>query len=237
MTASEAQRAYVLHRRPFRETSLLAELFADGSGRVGMVARGARKPGKGATPLEPFRPLWVSWGGRGELRTLKRVEPGGGGVGLRGEPLYLGFYLNELLLRLCPRFDPYPRLFTAYEETLARLAGDGPEVALRRFETVLLQELGVGPDWTRCAACGSAVVPEESYLWVEEQGVLCRACGEEGPTCSGAAVRFLGGAEPPAGEVALREARDLMRRALAPYLGSRPLESRQLLRALRRGGS
>ena len=233
----EAHTAYILHRRPFRETSLLVELFTADAGRVGVVARGGRKPRKGATPLEPFRPLWATWRGRGELPTLGAVESGGPPAALHGEALYLGLYLNEVLVRLCPRFEPYPGLFRAYGQTLERLTGEAPEVALRRFEAVLLRELGVGPDWSRCAGCGAEVSPGTRYTWAEEQGVLCPACGRAGPGFSGEAVRFLGGGDPPGDPTVRREARDLMRRALAPYLGPRPLESRELLRALRRGGA
>jgi len=231
----EAHTAFILHRRPYRETSLLVELFSEDAGRVGVVARGARKPRKGATPLEPFRPLRVSWSGRGELRSLRTSEAAGAATGLRGEALYLGFYLNELLLRLCPRFDPYPRAFAAYRQTLTALAEGGRDRPLRAFEAGLLGELGLAPDWERCAGCGAAVRDHGAYAWEPELGLLCGGCTAGRRPFSGRAVRSLaaGGSEPGADE--RRQARDLMRAALAPHLGPRPLESRQLLRALRRG--
>jgi DNA repair protein RecO (recombination protein O) len=231
----ETHTAYILHRRPYRETSLLVELFTEAAGRVGVVARGARKPRKGATPLEPFRPLHVSWAGRGELRSLRGAEPAGPPAALRGEALYLGFYVNELLLRLCPRFDPYPRAFGAYRETLAALAGGGRDRPLRAFEAGLLRELGVAPDWGRCARCGTAVVPEAAYAWEPEAGVVCGACTYGQRPYSGTAVLGLEAAGGELGPENRRQARDLMRAALAPHLGTRPLESRELLRALRRG--
>jgi len=233
---SEAHSAFILHRRPYRETSLLVELFSLDTGRVGAVARGGRKPRKGATPLEPFQPLRVSWGGRGDLRTLRGAEAEGRAVPLTGEALYLGFYVNELLLRLCPRFDPYPRVFSAYSATLEALSGGERDAALRRFETGLLQELGLAPEWDRCGGCGTAVEAEAHYGWEAEQGPLCAGCAWHGRPYRGSTLLFLAGRAPEDAEVR-RQARDLMRAALGPHLGSRPLESRTLLRSVRQQGS
>ncbi|MFA9461722.1 DNA repair protein RecO [Thiohalorhabdus methylotrophus] len=235
MTATEPQNAYILHRRPYRETSLLVELFAERDGRVGVVARGGRKPRKGGTVLEPFRPLRASWAGRSELRSLGNVEPAGRALVLGGEALYLGFYLNELLVRLCPRFDPYPRMFRIYESALAALAAGERDQPLRAFERCLLQDLGLAPDWGHCAGCGVAVSGDNAYAWEAEQGLLCETCSHGAAPFSGHSVRFISGVEEAPDPEARRQARDLMRKALAPHLGSRPLESRALLRSLRRG--
>lgn len=235
---SEAtDRAFVLHRRPYRETSLLVELLTADHGRVGVVARGGRRGRKGAgSGLEPYRPLRVAWRGKGELKTLAGVEPAGAPPRLAGETLYLGFYLNELLLRTTARFDPHPRLAAGYEATLQRLSAGLAERALRAFEAHLLDELGVGPDWTACAGCGATVSAEQSYAFQAEMGLLCPACAPGRTPFSGAGALAL--RQPPEDipESALRPARDLARAALAPHLGDRPLESRQLLRSLRDKG-
>ncbi|HKL77216.1 MAG TPA: DNA repair protein RecO [Gammaproteobacteria bacterium] len=236
---TEADSAFILHRRPYRETSLLVELFTRGSGRVGVIARGARKPRKGATPMEPFRPLQATWTGRGDLRTLRTAEPEGTAVIAAGEALYLGFYVNELLLRLCPRFDPYPRVFNAYTATLAALAAGEREAALRRFETGLLRELGLAPEWERCAGCGAAVTAEAACDWEAERGPLCPACAPAPGRVPGRVLLYLARGGEGDAEVR-RRARDLMRAVLAPHLGPRPLESRTLLRSARQhrpGGS
>ncbi len=229
----ELEAAFVLHRAPYGETSLRVELFAEGSGRLGAVARGGRRPRRGTAALEPFRPFRVHWSGGGELRTLRGWEPGGASVALRGQALYLGFYLNELLLRLCARFDPYPRVFAAYRETLAALAEGGQDRALRLFEAGLLRELGLAPDWDRCGACQSPIIPEEYYAWEPEMGLTCHACARKERAFSGRAIGALK-SEEELGWPERREARDLMRVAMAPYLGSRPLASRALLRSAAR---
>src|SRR5512138_566209 len=105
------QPAYLLHRRPYRETSLLIEAFTAGSGRIALIAKGARGGRKGnAAILQPFQPLLISWTQRGEVGTLTAVEPREQALALHGTTLFSGFYLNELLMRLLARNDPHPEL-------------------------------------------------------------------------------------------------------------------------------
>jgi DNA repair protein RecO (recombination protein O) len=117
---------YVLHSYPFRETSLVIEVFTRHRGRLGLVARGARRPRSALRgTLLAFQPLTLVWGGKSELRTLHSAEWQGGVPQLQGLGLMCGFYLNELLLRLLPREDPHEALFDAYAQSLVRLgAGD-----------------------------------------------------------------------------------------------------------------
>ena len=231
----DPETVFVLHRRPYGETSLLVELFAEQSGRVGTVARGGRKPRRGSLPLEPFRPFRASWSGRGGLRTLRGWEPAEGSPGMAGQSLYLGFYLNELLMRLCARFDPYPRVFAAYRETLNALAEGGRDRPLRLFEAGLLRELGLAPDWDRCGGCGRPVREEDRFAWEPRIGLACGDCTSGERPFSGGAVRLLL-EEREAGRVERRQVRDLMRAAMAPHLGPRPLASRELLRSVARTG-
>src|SRR5437762_1362429 len=113
----DAQPALVLHSYPFRETSLVIEVFTRDFGRVALVARGARRPRSALRGvLLAFQPLLVSWSGKGELYTLIRAEWHGAYQPLRGLSLICGFYLNELLLKLLPRHDAHERLFDTYAE-------------------------------------------------------------------------------------------------------------------------
>src|SRR3990167_3982988 len=100
------QSAYVLHRRSYRETSFLVELFTLDHGRVTVAAKGARKA-KSSTQglLQPFTPLMVSWSGKGELMTLVQADAHGEVRGLKGDALFAGFYLNELLTALLQKWD------------------------------------------------------------------------------------------------------------------------------------
>ncbi|HCA26585.1 MAG TPA: DNA repair protein RecO, partial [Betaproteobacteria bacterium] len=114
----DAQPAYVLHSYPYRETSLVAEVFSRHHGRLALVARGARRPRSPVRgQLLAFQPLQLSWFGKNELRTLHQAEWVGGLTPPQGMGLICGFYLNELLLKLLPRDDPHEQLFLHYQET------------------------------------------------------------------------------------------------------------------------
>ncbi len=115
-------RGYVLHSYPYRETSLILQVWTEKHGRLGLVAKGARRP-KSSTRsvLTPFQLLSLSWFGRGELRTLKTAEPASPCTPLGGQSLLSAFYLNELLLKLTHRDDPHEGLFAAYDEAITQL--------------------------------------------------------------------------------------------------------------------
>jgi DNA repair protein RecO (recombination protein O) len=119
----ELEFAYVLHARSYRETSQLLEVFTPGHGRVGLLARGSRRP---KSPfrglLNPFQPLRLSWSGRGELGSLRQVELAGIASAPSGNLLMAGFYVNELILKLLQRNDPHPGLFTHYASLIGRMA-------------------------------------------------------------------------------------------------------------------
>ncbi len=225
------QPAWVLHRRPYRDSSLLLELFTAQHGRISLVGRGARRRARGgsaAALLQPFVPLLVSFSGRGELGTLTGCEPAGPGAALRGERLFSAMYLNELLLRMLHRHDPHPRLFAGYAEALDELAGDAPaEPPLRRFELLLLDELGYGFELDRDGRSGEPLAPQAYYAFDPEYGLVAAAAGQPG-ALAGALLQRVAGGEYD-GE-ARATARALLRQALAAHLGPEPLRSRALFR-------
>lgn len=219
--------AYVLHARPFGDTSLLLEVFTASHGRVGLIAKGARAPkSRKRVLLQVLQPLLISWRESGELGTLTAVEAAAGAVTLSGEPLFCAWYANEILIRLCTRQQPHPQLFSAYARLLLRL-GDDAEAALRAFEMALLEELGYGlqmPD---------PLATEASYCFEPGTGFRLAVPGDDRDAVfTGAALRHLEQDQLELPEH-YREARRLLRMALRPLLGQKPLESASLLRALR----
>ncbi|MDR0564817.1 MAG: DNA repair protein RecO, partial [Azoarcus sp.] len=138
------QPARVLHTLPWRETSLIAEVFTRNHGRLALVAKGARRPmSEMRGVLMAFQPLLIGWSGAGEVKTLTHGEWRGAHPPLTGRALLCGYYLNELLLKLTAREDPHPALFDAFEATLAALRQEeNLPPLLRRFELTLLRELG-----------------------------------------------------------------------------------------------
>jgi len=168
----EHEPGYVLHSYPYKETSLLVETFSLRWGRVGLLARGARRPRSAMRGmLLAFHRLRLSWRASSELGTLTAVEWASGLPSLSGVALMCGFYLNELLLRLLPREDPHEALFDAYDGSLARLGeGQAPADVLRGFERRLLVELGYAPLLEQEAAGGGAVDPRQRYRYEPEFG-------------------------------------------------------------------
>ncbi|MBL8481611.1 MAG: DNA repair protein RecO, partial [Rhodocyclaceae bacterium] len=166
--------AFVLHTLPYRETSLVVELFTRSHGRLGVVAKGAKRPRSALRGvLIEFQPLVVSWSGAGELKTLTRAEWRGGQAMLSGRAVLLAYYLNELLLQLLPREDAHAELFEAYALTIADLAGMGPAAPLlRRFERILLAELGYLPLLNRDAEHGGALDPACEYVFLPDRGAV-----------------------------------------------------------------
>lgn len=223
------QDAFLLHRRPYRETSLLLNLLTREFGVVGLVAKGARRGrGQQAALLRPFCPLSLSWAGRSNLPTLTAVEARGTSWNLLGKALFCGFYLNELLVRLLPAQDPQPGVFALYEAALQGLAsGKSLEKHLRLFELALLDELGYGPDLHREADSGRVVHPDGHYRYQAEMGLYAASPGVgavRGSTLLGLRNGHLNGVD------ALNEAKRLMREILHHHLGGRPLKSRELFK-------
>lgn len=231
------QRCLVLHRRDYSNTSLLVEVFSAAHGRFPAIAKGARR-GRTATAamLQPFQPLWLGWSGRGEVRTLGRVEAAGAAFGLQGNALYCGFYLNELLMRLIARWDPHEELFAFYHDALRDLAnGQVLDVALRRFELRLLHALGYALVLDREADTDRPIARSGRYRFIPERGLVPADDRVADGDLSGAMLLGLAADCALEGQAQIREARQLLRAALAPHLGSRPLASRELFRRVRGG--
>lgn len=171
----DQQPAYVLHARPYRETSLLLECLTRDHGRLGVVARGVRSE-RGRllrSQLEPFQPLALDLLMRGELATLRAADTLANGIRLQGDAAMAGLYLNELVVRLTERQDPCPALFDAYARTLARLGSNEPLAwTLRRFERDLLDALGYALQLEFEGDSGEPVAAEGLYRYDVEQGPL-----------------------------------------------------------------
>jgi DNA repair protein RecO (recombination protein O) len=208
----EQQPAFVLHARPWRETSLLVEAFTRDHGRVGLVARGVRSA-RSRFPrshLQPLQPLLRGWSARGEMGTLSAAEQTGTRWILSGDALLAGMYVNELVLRLSSRNDTHPGAFAAYTQCLARLAED-PDLAwtLRRFERDFLADLGYALMLTRDVG-GAAIEAGSDYAYDPDSGPIAWRQGSSYPRVSGAALLALDQEELPTG-AQQTELRRLMR--------------------------
>lgn len=233
-----AEPAFVLHARPWRETSLLVEVLTADHGRVGLVARGVQGPKR--QPLRAaLQPLqWIRFDAvqRGELAGLTSAEALDAAPRLAGEAMLAGFYLNELTLRLAQRDDPQPELFAAYQQARERLrAGEPLAWTLRRFERDLLDAIGFGFDWTLDG--DAAIDPAARYRLDPEQGpsrlLSDRGHGDRSSAATGRALLALASDQMPAAED-LASLRRAMRGVLAHHLGPRGLKSWEMLGDLAR---
>jgi DNA repair protein RecO (recombination protein O) len=224
------QPAFVLHARAWRETSLLLECLTRDQGRLGVVARGVRgaRARVHRSDLEPFQRLALDLSQRGELATLRAVEPDGPTWRLRGNALLSGMYLNELLVRLCARQDPHPEVFDAYALTLGRLdAGEDPAWTLRRFERDLLDALGYALQLTSDAANGCPLQGDAWYDYRADQGAL--ACvSSTRHAVSGEDLLSLAADRCPDAD-GLRRLRTMMREVLRFHLGGTELRAWRML--------
>ena len=144
--------AFVLHTYPWRESSLIVEFLTENEGRVSTVAKGARRRTSNLRGLlMPFNRLSIRYSKKGDLRSLMSAEwDEKGKKQLVGKQLFVGFYINELLLKFVQRSESCKKLFSDYESTLKNLASfpKTQEVHLRRFEFAILKEIGVMPDFS-----------------------------------------------------------------------------------------
>ncbi|MFK7828387.1 MAG: DNA repair protein RecO [Congregibacter sp.] len=230
------QPCYVLHRRPFRDSSVMLEILSAEHGRLSLVARGLSRRRSGGTLgalLQPFRPLLLSFSGKGEMLTLTAAEAAGELAELRGNAMLSGLYLNELLVRLLHRFVTHPSLFIAYANALADMSLQRSiEPILRRFEFAVLDELGYGVDLLHAGDSGESIRSEQSYRLIPQQGFSALSSPMHADR-----TRVFSGRDllaMAAGDFASADshsAKRLVRLLVQPYLGDVPLRSRSMFAA------
>lgn len=228
--------AFVLHTRPWRETSLLIEVLTAAHGRIGLLGRGVQGPKKHVlrAALQPLQYIRIDAVQRGELAQLRGAEALDAAPVLAGEAALAAFYVNELVLRLAPRGDPQPELFHAYAVMRERLRAGGVLAwTLRRFERDLLEALGVGFEFTTDGD-GQAIDPAARYRIDPEHGPRRlhsdRGHGDRSDAATGRALLLLAEAgEAAPGAEDLSGLRRALRPVLAHHLGGRPLKSWDLV--------
>jgi DNA repair protein RecO (recombination protein O) len=233
----EQEPAWLLHHRPFRDTSRILDLLTREHGRLSVVARGSRSAKsrlKGI--LRPFMPLSVSWVARSDLGTLTGAEIGGPPVSLAGDALLSGYYLNELLINLMHRHDPQPDIFDAYAATIRALAGsDDVAPRLRLFEIELLRLLGYALEFDRDRTSHAVLEPGQHYEYRAAEGPVAVDRPTGGMVFTGEELAAIARRRFDQ-TFALDAANRLLRGVIAYHLDGRELKSRKVLRDIRRSG-
>jgi DNA repair protein RecO (recombination protein O) len=224
-----SQPVYVLHTYPFKETSLVVELFSQQFGRIAAVAKGARRPHSAMRGmLQSFQMLDGAWSGKNELKTLHSLDWSAGLTLLKGEALMCGFYMNELLLRLLPREDAHENLFAYYAQALQTLTGEADlATTLRRFELKLLQEMGYAVP-LQIDENDAPIEASKTYRYEAEYGACALVATKNGVQLSGKTLLDMA-RDDYSDTQTQNQSKQLMRYLLAHYLGDKQLHTRQLL--------
>jgi len=231
----QEQPAYILHHRPFRDTSQIIDVLTRDYGRLSLMSRGSRSAkSRQKSTLQPFNSLLISWSGKGELPTLTSAETQTSNTfKLSGKSLLSAFYVNELLVKLLHKHDVHAGIYFLYESVLNLLAENGEiEPVLRLFEKQFLEELGFGLNLTVHAETGAPVVADDLYAYYLEHGPVDVASIHDDQyvaKLSGASLLALD-ENNLSSDQALKDAKRLMRSILNFYLQGKPIKSRELFR-------
>lgn len=226
---AELTPAYILHTRKYRDTSLIAELLTEKEGRVAVVIRGARGTRKKTGVVQPFTPILVSYVGRGELKTITKMEVSSIYL-LQGENLLIGMYANELLVRLLGKFEAVINVFDAYQQLLlALVSAKDTNDSLRYFELTLLEDLGYGITFDLDAGSGETIQADRYYRYVPDEGFHSLASNTSNAAYLGEHLLQIANRQFASAEVEAC-AKKIIRSSLAVLLGSKPLKSREMFK-------
>lgn len=227
---ADSEPAYLLHRRKYRETSLLAEIFTLHHGRISVVVKGAfRSKNVSSSLLQPFQPLRFSWSGKSDLKTLTHVERIQQYQALASDRLLFGLYLNELLMKFTQHFDPNADLYGHYEYAIKQLRqGNVVEAILRRFEYMMLNSLGYGMDLS-CESDTTTLVQPQKYYHYSVGGGLVLSEKSNVNACAGQSLLDICD-NNWTDKATLKAAKTIFTNAMQYHLGTDEIKSRSILK-------
>jgi len=225
MTKVELTPAFLIHRRAYRDNSLLLDFLTLEHGKIRLIGRGVRQA---KANIQMFQHLRISYTGKGELKTLTHWEVDDTPRQIKGERLILCMYVNELITRLIHEQDPHPQIFELYQQLVIQMNElDQPHQywLLRIFENNLLSELGYGLDYANDVN-GDSIRTDKNYSYQPQLGFSLQADGK----ISGNLLNLLSfeHLDKAPNEQQLRVCRNLNRQRLNVLLGDKSLKSREL---------
>ena len=233
----EGEPAYLIHQRPYSETSQIINLFSRHYGRVDVIAKGSKRPkSKFKSFLQPFSPILVSWSGRSQLKTLRSVD-----ISSRKQPNVTGkhlmsaFYLNELILNFLTTADPYPDLFDTYSLAIENLSNaDSSEIILREFEIELLTEIGYAINFQTEAMSSKKIEPNQSYRFIAEEGFVSSiASSARDALIKGSVIHAIDQRDFSDPET-LRTAKRIARESIKYHLSGKELNTKKVVKSLKK---
>lgn len=233
----EGEPAYLIHQRPYSETSQIINLFSRHYGRVDAIAKGSKRPkSKFKSFLQPFSPILVSWSGRSQLKTLRSVDISlGKQSNVSRKHLMSAFYLNELILSFLTTADPYPDLFDAYSLAINNLSNaDSSEIILREFEIQLLTEIGYAINFQTEAMSSKKIEPNLSYRFIAEEGFVSSVTSSaRDALIKGSVIQSIDRKDFSQPET-MRAAKRIIRESVKYHLSGKELNTKKVVKSLKK---
>ncbi len=184
--ASEKSLAIVLRVTEYSETSCIVNLLTREFGRIGAIAKGARRPkspfSAAIDVLAVCQIVFINKPSALSILTEAKLERRFRAGETDLKRLYAGYYVIELIRTLTDEGDRAPELFDLTQEMLVQLdEGNFSENEMNhqllQFELSLLDLLGQLPMLTRCVSCGrEKTMLSEVNFGLNAGGVLCQTC-------------------------------------------------------------
>ena len=165
--------AFIIHTRPYKETSLIVSFFTKEYGNVSAIAKGAKgKKSKFSGNLEPFRLMNIGFGGKSNLKSLFFSDSLETYDDFKVKKnLYSAFYINELIYSLLPPNERELIIFNQYHSSIKKLKkNDNTEEILREFEYLFLKEIGYQIDFENEYSSGDAIESNSFYEFAPQSG-------------------------------------------------------------------
>ena len=225
---NEVLHGYLIHHRKYRERSHIVHLFTQEHGRVDGILR--------QTPPPQYQPICLQASGKSELKNFTKLEIVNQPIFFFGDAFFSGFYLNEILLRLCPLEVQMEQSFAQYAHTLTQLQQLAQQAdpnqflkqILRQFEHELLEDLGYALDFSTDAN-QLEIQASLNYIFQLNEGFIPTAQASRA-TLNGQQILSMCQYEKGRdfGLEQLQLLTKLYRQMISSLLGDRPLKSRQL---------
>lgn len=225
---NEVLHGYLIHHRKYRERSHIVHLFTQEHGRVDGILR--------QTPPPQYQPICLQASGKSELKNFTKLEIVNQPIFFFGDAFFSGFYLNEILLRLCPLEVQMEQSFAQYAHTLTKLQQLAQQAdpnqflkqILRQFEHELLEDLGYALDFSTDAN-QLEIQASLNYIFQLNEGFIPTAQASRA-TLNGQQILSMCQYEKGRdfGLEQLQLLTKLYRQMISSLLGDRPLKSRQL---------
>ena len=225
---NEVLHGYLIHHRKYRERSHIVHLFTQEHGRVDGILR--------QTPPPQYQPICLQASGKSELKNFTKLEIVNQPIFFFGDAFFSGFYLNEILLRLCPLEVQMEQSFAQYAHTLTQLQQLAQQAdpnqflkqILRQFEHELLEDLGYALDFSTVAN-QLEIQASLNYIFQLNEGFIPTAQASRA-TLNGQQILSMCQYEKGRdfGLEQLQLLTKLYRQMISSLLGDRPLKSRQL---------